>query len=1036
MASYTFSSMGSVSTFDPSVDTINFGTTSPTSMFVNNNMATPGVVDITANGVTKSIDMSAAAGVDLNNSILSLKTSAFVFSSGIFQIGDGLVSSAGDNGNLTVTGTAGNDRLQVFGGNDAVNGGAGNDLIVLSLGTVAVPDPMNPTNMVFMPTNDVVDGGDGFDNLMFNIAPGGGVNVFMAGGSANWFSNGQNAVVMLNNFETVTGTSGNDFMSGGLASFEWVDADWVSPGVSYVDVQTFRGSGGWDTLGGDGIADGLRQVADYSSLTGSIQMQFYGGDSNPWRSVMKPGANGSENDQLYDIARVIGTGSADWLTGGSNHRSQFGGLFEEFQGNAGNDTIEGFGGYDQVFYTNAPQGVADAVRGGYAGVTVDLDAGTATDGFGGTDTLMEIEGVIASNYNDTLYGSDVGNFFLMRGGNDMVDGRGGFDLVSYQGSTTAVNASLAIVGAQTTGKQYVFNSTVPGGTDTLTDIEGLRGTDFNDTLTGGGVTANRGLTGNRREEFEGRAGNDIIDGGDDHAANLAVYGDESIGFDYASYSRAPELVTIDLSRTITDGSGTYVLAEDGYGTQDRLYNINGLIGTRFDDVLIGDAGINSFMGNGGNDVIDGGDGIDSVRYDQALEGVYVDLDAGVAYDGMGYWTSGPLQFGGGMNAGFSVDGGMDVLTNIEYVIGSKYEDRFFGNAANNKFWGGAGFDMFDSRDAGADTLLGGADDDFYFVKPGDVVVEFAGEGSDTVISFGNFTITAGNEIETLILRGGVAATGAGRAGKGNELNNNIVGTEFNDSLFGLAGNDKLVGGKGNDVMDGGTGNDGVSFAKATSGVSVTLDSVLQQDTGEGLDTIKNVENLEGSAFADVLTGKNVSTTSVTSNNMISGGGGNDMIFGLGGNDTLDGGIGSDQIDGGAGNDVLIGGRGNDLLIGGVGVDTMSGGLGADVFSFVTTADGGGTAGYDLIQDFVVGQDKIQVLADNFTGLVAGQPVTVVLRAANNNALGTGPQFILNQSNGFLRFDPDGTTTSASYAVAQMTGITSLSSSDFIVVGGP
>jgi Ca2+-binding RTX toxin-like protein len=1056
MAAFTFSTMTTGQVFDPNVDTLNFGTTFPTSLVVSNIPPQPGFVNITVGATTKTINMSAATGVDLNNPILSLKTSAFIFSSGaVFRVGDGLVSSAGDDGNLVVNGTAGSDRLQVFGGNDTVNAGAGNDLVTLNLGV------MGPT--AGLPTADVLDGGDGFDTLFFNIGSGGGVNVFMSSGSANWFSNGSNAVVSLNNFESVSGTAGSDFMAGGLAGFSWADYDWTAPSVGYVDTQTFRGSAGFDTLGGDGLADGLRQVADYSSLSGAISMQVNGGDQNPWRTVMKPtGASGSlEMDQLYSVTRIVGTnvsgidsvtggsksGVGDWLMGGSSVRTQFGSLQEEFMGGAGNDTIEGFGGFDLVLYNSAAAGAGDTLQ-GFAGVVVDLDSGTATDGIdvnaglagmqAGTDTLMDIEGVVGSNYNDSLTGSDANNYFQMRSGNDSVDGRGGFDMAAYQGSTTGVNVSLAVVGAQVTGKTYILSTGATAqGTDTLVDIESLRGSDFNDTLTGGGVTDWRGLTGIRREDFEGRAGNDVIDGGNDHAANLAIYGDESVGYDIAKYERAPEAVAIDMRVTATDAGGTYILVDDGYGTQDKLYNINGLAGTRFDDVLIGNAESNTFLGNAGDDVIDGNEGTDSVRYDSALEGVHVDLDSGIAYDGMGYWVDGPMHMGmGGMNMGYWVDGGMDKLANIEAAVGSNFDDKFFGDAGANKFWGMSGFDMFDARDAGNDTLYGGMDDDFYMVKVGDVVVEYAGEGVDTVVSNGNFTIAAGNDIENLMLRGGNSVTGLGRTGTGNAIANSIVGTQFNDTLKGMDGNDTLIGGKGNDLIKGGNGIDTLSFATATNAVDVSLNDATAQNTGEGTDTISEFENLVGGAFADTLVGRDVGTTLITNANLISGGGGNDRIFGLGGNDTLEGGNGHDEVDGGAGNDILLGGNGNDLIVGGVGLDTMTGGAGADNFRFVTMSDAGSQTP-DTITDFQIGNDKIQLIAGNFTGLVAGVAVVVDVKGANNLPNGTGPRFIFNQASGWLKFDYDGTGAATTGVwVAQLTGVTTLSSGDFSVITAP
>ncbi|WP_245876166.1 Calx-beta domain-containing protein, partial [Tychonema bourrellyi] len=83
---------------------------------------------------------------------------------------------------------------------------------------------------------------------------------------------------------------------------------------------------------------------------------------------------------------------------------------------------------------------------------------------------------------------------------------------------------------------------------------------------------------------------------------------------------------------------------------------------------------------------------------------------------------------------------------------------------------------------------------------------------------------------------------------------------------------------------------------------------------------------------------------------------NDTISGLAGNDFLTGGDGNDSLDGGDGNDNLTGGEGNDTLIGGAGIDFLIGGNGQDTFIF------GSANGKDIVNDFVLADDKIQIAA--------------------------------------------------------------------------
>ena len=115
----------------------------------------------------------------------------------------------------------------------------------------------------------------------------------------------------------------------------------------------------------------------------------------------------------------------------------------------------------------------------------------------------------------------------------------------------------------------------------------------------------------------------------------------------------------------------------------------------------------------------------------------------------------------------------------------------YGNTLSNAIYGTGGDNLLDG-DAGADSMYGGAGNDAYFLDNiGDVVVENANEGSDTVYATANYRLVA--NVEYLVLLGGAVQ------GYGNALSNAIYGTGADNLLDGDAGADSMYGGAGNDA---------------------------------------------------------------------------------------------------------------------------------------------------------------------------------------------------------------------------------------------
>jgi Ca2+-binding RTX toxin-like protein len=547
---------------------------------------------------------------------------------------------------------------------------------------------------------------------------------------------------------------------------------------------------------------------------------------------------GHGSDTFTSIEGVIGTDHEDTLAGNALANTLIGGEGDDqLSGGAGNDTLNGGGGVDQMV----------------GGDGSDIYYVTSL-----SDVVTESNAVLASGGSDTVYsylsaytlGTNVENLRLLSGaaasgtgnalnnviyagaGNNVLNGGAGVDTVSYAFAAAGVNANLALTTAQATGGS---------GSDTLLAFENLTGSAFNDTLVGNsGVNVLSGLAGN--DILNGGAGNDTLIGGD--------------GSDIYLVDSAGDVVQETNAVLASGGSDTVYSYLSAY-----------TLGTNVEHLRLMSGGAANGTGNGlnnviyagaGNNVLNGGAGVDTVSYAFATAGVKVGLAPTTAQA--------------------TVGSGSDTLLAFENLTGSAFNDTLTGNAAANVLSGLAGNDLLNGS-AGNDTMVGGDGSDVYYVDSvGDVVQEtnavLASGGSDTVYSYLS-AYTLGTNVENLRLLSSGAANGTG-----NGLNNVINA------------------GAGNNVLNGGVGVDTASYAYATAGVNANLALTTAQATGgSGSDTLLAFENLTGSAFNDTLTGN-------AGANVLSGLAGNDLLNGGAGNDTLIGGAGTDRLTGGTGADVF------------------------------------------------------------------------------------------------------------------------------------
>ena len=336
-----------------------------------------------------------------------------------------------------------------------------------------------------------------------------------------------------------------------------------------------------------------------------------------------------------------------------------------------------------------------------------------------------------------------------------------------------------------------------------------------DTLIGSGANESlNGLAG--QDVLRGFAGNDTLNGGTGADTMEGGLGDDIF---------------------VVDNGGDVVSENFGEGTDTVQSNISFTLGAELENLtLTGSSSVNGtgnglgnvITGNGGNNAINGGLGADTMAGGAGNDSYTVDNAGDTVTEGAAAGTdlvSSSVTFTLGTNIeNLTLTGGADINGN-----GNSLNNTILGNSGANAINGGGG----------ADTMKGGLGDDTYTVNDsGDVVVEGASAGSDTVKS--SVTFTLGGNLEALILTGAAAIDGTGNNQvntiAGNSAANGLNGGGGGDILNGLGGADTLNGGTGGDNLTGGAGADNFVFDTTPGGGNVdnitdftVVDDTIQLD---------------------------------------------------------------------------------------------------------------------------------------------------------------------------------------------------------------
>ncbi|HSH96827.1 MAG: calcium-binding protein [Methylophilaceae bacterium] len=646
--------------------------------------------------------------------------------------------------------------------------------------------------------------------------------------------------------DSLYGDSGDDILVGGTGN------DSLNGGLGN-DTFIFSQGDGQDTIGTDDITLGRQDVIKFTDVTSSDLTSVVRSSND---LILNYGINDSIKitNQFLNSSSPYGVTGIQFSDGITYSLTQ---LYQAYAINTNHyvtfaDNIDWHIVTDNLGGSITTSTGNDTIEGGTGGDFIDGGAGNDLISGGG--------------YSDYLFGGD-GNDTLIGGeGNDYLVGGNDHDTYVFSvgdGQDTIDSSINSVVHQDTIQFTNVDSASLTSLTRSGNDLKISYGTSDSITLLNKFYTSNVGASLDQ-----------VIFYGVDYFTFTRLYGSYAINLTSAADNQSFDAFAVDPIFNYI--ANMHILAGAGNDTVSSGVGNDTLEGGDGNDSLSSGNGNDLLVGGAGADALNGGTGIDTASYITSTAGVQINLLTGASHGG---------------------DAEGDYLVGIENLIGSSNSDVLTGNAGNN---------LLDGQ-ASADTLTGGAGDDTYIVDDlGDVVIENASEGIDTIKA--SISYTLGDYVENLTLTGSTTINATG-----NALSNIIQGNAANNIIVGNGGNDTLIGGAGDDTY-----------------IVDDLGDVVIENAYEGIDIIKTsvsytlgdyVENL-------TLTGSNaINATGNALSNIIQGNAANNIILGNSGHDTLIGGAGDDFLDGGAGSDIYVFSKGD-------GADVISSSESTDEISFL------------------------------------------------------------------------------------------------------
>ncbi|MDZ5741509.1 peroxidase family protein [Pseudomonas asiatica] len=795
---------------------------------------------------------------------------------------DILVSSEGDD---TVWGDGGNDRIEGGDGNDQLRGGAGDDIIS------------------DMGGDDNIQGGDGNDVLH----GGNGINLIIGGFGNDFIVTGEDA-------SEAIGGQGNDFILGSKAN----EQDMGNEGDDWIEKGTSDGAPGdnFDPLGNDPIIgndvfiggnenDKFNGEGGDDIMVGSLGFgdRYIGGSGYDWATFkgLAQGVTVDFSDRFFNVPPVPGSGASALV--------RFD-IMEGLSGSAHGDFLRGDSETSATLPTNGANGSVLTNISLINGLSSLLAAGA------------------------TFY--DGGNIILGGSGSDLIEGRGGDDIldgdkwlnvrISVRANSDGTGPEIASFDSMEPMVPLMLKGTYnPGQLVIVREI--LNGTDSYDTAVYSGVASDYSVVvdGNSVIVTDSVAGRDGVD---------RLTGIERLQFSDSSQASGVgtavnagptgSLVILDAATGVRDD--TPVSGQLLRVTPLAVHDADNVSATNLTGAITGPVAyywqVETLPGSG---VYEDITFVAAGEVSRAVGTTYRVTDdvAGLNIRVRAVYqdTKGTLEIvdsapNNAPTAGPTVTG---LLVQNQTLTANPATIVDADGLSNPRFT----FQWQSNRGTGWVDIAGAINSTFLLTQ------NQVGQNMRVVVSYvDDFGVqeSIASDILDPVANVNDAPTGA--------VLISDTTPDQGQTLTALTGSIADLDGLGAFSFQW-QQNIGGTFSNIAGATAATFTPGFEQGNRQlrvvvsYTDAFGTLETLTSAATAAVVPPPGVVLVGTAGANTLTGGAGNDTLSGLGGNDVLNGLGGADQLFGGDGNDILNGGNDPDSLDGGAGNDTLNGGLGAD-----------------------------------------------------------------------------------------------------------